>query len=162
MNKNRFIPVITLLALTCGWCQPLMAAPSQILVNHLGYDARGSKRVVVQSAQEIDLGQFQVLDSEGRVAFEGPLQKVGKVDGWTGRFFHQGDLSTLVQPGAYARQYVKAVDGKRGAFFVSHRSNETDSWWQGENARLASLATAALLGRRVASPELSAELRTYS
>jgi hypothetical protein len=108
MNTNRFITVLALLALTCGCSQPLRTAPFQILINHLGYDARGSKRLVVQSTEELTLAQFQVLDSQGRIAFEGPLQKVGMVDGWKGRFFQQGDFSTLVQPGVYRIQ-VKDV-----------------------------------------------------
>jgi hypothetical protein len=68
----------------------------------------------------------------------------------------------VTNPFGYARQYTKAVGGgKRGAFFMPHR-NETGYWWSGENARLASLAAAALLGSRVASPGLAAELRTYA
>ncbi len=88
MNTKRFSTVIALLALTCGSCQPLRAATFQILINHLGYDTRGSKRLVVQSAEEIALAQFQVLDRQGRVAFYGPLQKVGPVAGRKGRYFH--------------------------------------------------------------------------
>ncbi len=50
-------------------------------------------------------------------------------------------------PFGYARQYVQPVDGpRREAFFFPHR-NESGYWWQGENARLASLAAAARLGR---------------
>lgn len=46
-------------------------------------------------------------------------------------------------PLGYPRQYV-AMPGREGAaqFFVPH-ANETGYWWQGENARLGSLATAA-------------------
>jgi hypothetical protein len=36
----------------------------------------------------------------------------------------------------------------KDGFFIPH-DNETGWWWQGENARLASLATAALAGRRL-------------
>jgi len=45
-------------------------------------------------------------------------------------------------PYGYARQYVKAVDATapKAAFFIPHK-NETGYWWQGENARLGSLAT---------------------
>lgn len=46
-------------------------------------------------------------------------------------------------PFMLARQWVKPVGGEvRCAFFVPH-NNETGYWWQGENARLASLACAA-------------------
>lgn len=46
-------------------------------------------------------------------------------------------------PFGYARQYVKAVDEpeKRTAFFIP-KINETGYWWQGENARLGSIAAA--------------------
>jgi hypothetical protein len=46
-------------------------------------------------------------------------------------------------PFGYARQLVKAVHEPemRTAFFMPH-DNETEYWWQGENARIASLAAA--------------------
>lgn len=59
-------------------------------------------------------------------------------------------------PFGYARQYTQDILGsRRRAFFIPHE-NETGYWWQGENARLASLATAAgkaalLLERRTTS-----------
>jgi hypothetical protein len=37
-------------------------------------------------------------------------------------------------------------------FFIPH-ANETHYWWQGESARLASLATAAILGGRIVAPD---------
>ncbi|MEY7852189.1 glycoside hydrolase family 9 protein [Natrarchaeobius sp. A-rgal3] len=51
----------------------------------------------------------------------------------------------VTNPFGYARAYVKAVDESepRSAFFFPHE-NETGYWWQGENARLASLAAAAV------------------
>ena len=81
--------------------QAQKALPFEILVNHLGYESQGNKSFVVQSAGEIELTGFQVLDGNGNVAFEGPLKKSVTVDGWKGRFFHQGDFSTLVKPGWY-------------------------------------------------------------
>jgi hypothetical protein len=93
-----------MLALLVGYGGALMAAPFQVIINHLGYDTRGSKPLVVQSGEEISLERFQIIDTEGRIAFEGPLQKVGAVAGWKGRFFHQGNFSALVQPGTYRVQ----------------------------------------------------------
>ncbi|ROV60935.1 chitobiase [Vibrio ponticus] len=53
----------------------------------------------------------------------------------------------VANPFGYPRQYVKAVNGdKRDAFFVAH-DNETGYWWQGENARLGSLATMAFIAQ---------------
>jgi hypothetical protein len=67
-------------------------------------------------------------------------------------------------PFGYARQYVQPVDRPpRAAFFFPHR-NQTGYWWQGENARLASLAAAARLSRGCQSREgpLAARLAVYA
>lgn len=71
---------------------------------------------------------------------------------------HQLALDTEVaNPYAYARQRFKLFqDGaiqepERTGFFIPHR-NETGYWWQGESARLASLATAAVLAGREVDP----------
>jgi len=50
----------------------------------------------------------------------------------------------VVNPFGYARQFAQATDEDEPAarFFVPHE-NETGYWWQGENARLASMAAAA-------------------
>jgi hypothetical protein len=60
--------------------------------------------------------------------------------------FELGITGDVNNPFGYARQYVKAVNepAKRSAFFMPHK-NETGYWWQGENARLASLASALSL-----------------
>jgi type 1 glutamine amidotransferase len=51
-------------------------------------------------------------------------------------------------PFGYARQTFLYKDSVKDGFFIPH-DNETGWWWQGENARLASLATAALVGGRL-------------
>ena len=67
----------------------------------------------------------------------------------------------VANPFGYARQYVKDLGkGKRSAFFFPHQ-NESGYWWEGESARLASLAAAAFLGGRHAPPELRRELEAY-
>ena len=49
----------------------------------------------------------------------------------------------VTNPFGYARQLVQSTNGfRRTTFFYPH-DTETSPWWQGENARLASLATAA-------------------
>jgi Glycosyl hydrolase family 9/Cellulase N-terminal ig-like domain len=45
----------------------------------------------------------------------------------------------------YAREYVQHKDGKRNTSFFFPHDTETSPWWQGEDARLASLACAARL-----------------
>ena len=79
----------------------------------------------------------------------------------------EGELATTAEvnnPFGYARQFVQSVNGsQRTTFFFPH-DTETAPWWQGENARLGSLATAA---RMVAEyfPEdakFQSELRSYA
>ncbi len=48
-------------------------------------------------------------------------------------------------PFGYARQYVQNKEGKKRTSFFFPHDTETAPWWQGENARLGSLATAARL-----------------
>jgi hypothetical protein len=50
--------------------------------------------------------------------------------------------SAVTNPFGYARQHTAAATT---GFFMSH-DNESRYWWQGENARLGSLAAAALMG----------------
>ncbi|WP_199482958.1 glycoside hydrolase family 9 protein [Vibrio owensii] len=59
--------------------------------------------------------------------------------------FEVSITNRVKNPFGYPRQYVKGVEeAKRDAFFVAH-NNESGYWWQGENARLGSLATMAYL-----------------
>jgi hypothetical protein len=57
-------------------------------------------------------------------------------------------------PFSLARQHTGP---EKAGFFIPH-DNETGYWWQGENARLASLAAAAVLGARATSTSGSAYL----
>lgn len=53
----------------------------------------------------------------------------------------------VTNPFGYPRQYVKGVEeSKRDAFFVAH-NNESGYWWQGENARLGSIASMSYLAQ---------------
>jgi hypothetical protein len=67
-------------------------------------------------------------------------------------------------PLGYPRQYV-ALPGREGTtqFFVPH-ANESGYWWQGENARLGSLATAARAAQalHLADAAFDAELAAYA
>ena len=55
-------------------------------------------------------------------------------------------------PFGYARQTFRLNNQIKDGFFIPHE-NETGWWWQGENARLGSLATAAIVGGRLIYPE---------
>jgi hypothetical protein len=78
--------------------------------------------------------------------------------------FELAATSEVNNPFGYARQFVRMGDGTlRTAFFFPH-DTEAAPWWQGENARLASLAAAA---RRAIplftdQPAFQAQLSTYA
>lgn len=62
----------------------------------------------------------------------------------------------IENPFNYLRQYQRAFSSNvygefKKAFFVPH-NNETGYWWQGENARIASLSTAFLMAARKLDP----------
>jgi hypothetical protein len=57
----------------------------------------------------------------------------------------------ISNPFGYARQSFLFKGKVKDGFFIPHE-NETGWWWQGENARLGSLATAAVVGGRLAYP----------
>lgn len=69
----------------------------------------------------------------------------------------------VANPFGYARQFIQNGKGeKKDQFFYPH-DVETAPWWQGENARIASLATAArLLSQITADKALAAELAKYA
>ncbi|MCG9678196.1 glycoside hydrolase family 9 protein [Vibrio sp. Isolate24] len=53
----------------------------------------------------------------------------------------------VANPFGYPRQYVKGISqSKRDSFFIA-QDNESGYWWQGENARLASLASMGYLAQ---------------
>ena len=57
MRRGALSKLVTALALAAGGCGVLQAAAFQILINHLGYDTSGNKRLVVQSAEDISSGK---------------------------------------------------------------------------------------------------------
>ncbi|HEV2693010.1 MAG TPA: glycoside hydrolase family 9 protein [Verrucomicrobiae bacterium] len=59
--------------------------------------------------------------------------------------------TNVANPFGYARQTFLFRGDVKDGFFIPHE-NETGWWWQGENARLASLATAAIVGGRLVYP----------
>lgn len=69
----------------------------------------------------------------------------------------------VYNPFGYARQYVKATDedAPRSAFFLPHQ-NETGYWWQGENARIASLATAMYMAKEHVDANKKRELEDFA
>jgi Glycosyl hydrolase family 9/Cellulase N-terminal ig-like domain len=72
--------------------------------------------------------------------------------------------SEVNNPFGYARQLVRMGNGQvRTAFFFPH-DTEAAPWWQGENARLASLASAARMAAPLFGdqPEFQSQLQNYA
>jgi hypothetical protein len=70
----------------------------------------------------------------------------------------------VTNPFGYARQLVQdKIGSRRTSFFFPHNSDAAP-WWQGENGRLASLATAANLAavHFKDDPQFYARLRAYA
>jgi len=78
--------------------------------------------------------------------------------------FELAITQAVSNPLGYPRQYV-AMPGREGAtqFFVPH-ANESGYWWQGENARLGALATAARAAQalQLADAAFDAALAAYA
>ncbi|NLN62533.1 MAG: hypothetical protein GX146_06595 [Myxococcales bacterium] len=65
-------------------------------------------------------------------------------------------------PFDYPRQYITDADGNRRTSFFFAQHNESGYWWQGENARLGSLASAARAAARHVKPEMRDRLNEYA
>jgi hypothetical protein len=62
--------------------------------------------------------------------------------------FELAVTAEAVNPFGYSRQFVQDKTGARRTSFFFPHNTETEPWWQGENARLASMAAAARLALR--------------
>jgi hypothetical protein len=113
---------LALVLVTAAGADAAPAATLRILTNHLGYEAHGSKKFVVQSDQELTSPSFQIVDEQWRVVLAGVPGKFEKVDNWKKWRYWRGDFSTLEKPGSYRIR----VAGPRGdvyseAFAVKER-----------------------------------------
>jgi hypothetical protein len=77
--------------------------------------------------------------------------------------FELATTSEVNNPFGYARQLVLTKGQPHTAFFFPH-DTEAAPWWQGENARLGSLAAAARMAMPyfAQKPEFQAQLSTYA
>ena len=69
----------------------------------------------------------------------------------------------VVNPFGYSRQYVQSRGGARRTSFFFPHDTETAPWWQGENARLGSMAAAAVRAARLVEGDkvLAERYRTF-
>lgn len=96
-------------------------------------------------------------------ASPGEQKKIRDVVGRSLRF-ELAVTKEVNNPFGYARQLVRLGDGSvRTAFFFPH-DTEAAPWWQGEDARLASLASAARMAAPLFAdqPEFQFELQDYA
>ncbi len=74
-----------------------------------------------------------------------------------------GVTAEVTNPFGYARQIVQDKTGNRRTSFFFPHNTEAAPWWQGENARLASLAAAArLASRQLHDPEFSKATEAFA
>ncbi|PWB77730.1 MAG: glycoside hydrolase [Holophagae bacterium] len=78
--------------------------------------------------------------------------------------FEMAITAEVANPFGYPRQLVQGVGGRRRSSFFFPHDTETGEWWQGENARLASLACAARLAARqfAGDPGFARRLEDYA
>ncbi len=96
MRKSLSFIVLLSLAATAA-----IASEARILVNHVGYECRASKKAVIAAPAEPALERFALLDEEGRQALAGKPVRAGEVSGWKGRHFWVADLTPARKPGCY-------------------------------------------------------------
>ena len=103
------------------------------------------------------LGYVEIADAAGRAK---ALDAVRKSLG-----FELALTAEVANPFGYSRQLVQSKGGgatRRTSFFFPH-DTETAPWWQGENARLGSMAVAARLAARYFGTDaaFADKLRTF-
>lgn len=78
--------------------------------------------------------------------------------------FELSVTNEVPNPFGLARQYVQSKSGTRRTTFFYPHDSDTAPWWQGENARLASLAAAANLAAPLFQndPAFQAKLQAYA
>ena len=64
-------------------------------------------------------------------------------------------------PFGYARQTYKTQDKIKDGFFIPH-DNESNYWWQGEDARIASLSAAAMYAARALNGSVADSVQKYA
>ncbi len=84
---------------------------NMVLVNHVGYEQYGEKKVIFQTASNINPKAFNVVDHSGKIVFKGNFKVGGRVDSWhTGNVF-AGLFDKVEKPGKY---FVEIdLDGKK-------------------------------------------------
>ncbi|WP_407457537.1 glycoside hydrolase family 9 protein [Fibrobacter sp.] len=72
-----------------------------------------------------------------------------------------GITNKVANPFGYARQTYKTQGSIKDGFFIPH-DNESGYWWQGEDARLASLAAAAVYADRALNETVADSVQKFA
>jgi chitinase len=99
---------------------------------------------------------FKLADQAGQVRILDTLRRSFQ--------FEVSVTHEVPNPFGLARQYVQNKQGRRRTSFFYPHDSDTSPWWQGENARLASLAAAARLAAPLFAddPSFQAQLQGYA
>jgi hypothetical protein len=122
------------------FCAAPIALAQDVLVNNVGYESTGPKRVVVQSASAVAAGKAYLVQAVGgRTVDSAVLGAEEKVTGWSGRSFRVADFSSFTTPGDYRVKFgasesytftigTKVLQAKTGpdqlAYFKTFRSKD--------------------------------------
>ncbi|MCD6396683.1 MAG: hypothetical protein J7L71_04030, partial [Spirochaetaceae bacterium] len=68
-----------------------------ILVNHLGYEATGYKKAVIQSSQKIFILECKLVNyNSEEVVSNLPVKEIGPVDNWKDFLYWEIDFSQFI------------------------------------------------------------------
>lgn len=88
-----------------------------VYTNHMGYNARGSKKAVFQGEEGVAASAFRVLDQAGKTVYEGVPAKVGTVANWRTGYYWTLDFTPVEALGAYTIEVDTALGAQRSLPF---------------------------------------------
>lgn len=122
--KSLFIYALALLLFSCQTKE----MNSKLLINHTGYQTNGIKTIILQTISETPPTQFEILDSNNKVLFEGNYAKGGKIDNWHTGKAYAGDFSAFKTEGEFhITTTIKGVTVKSRLFSINNLNNADKS-----------------------------------
>lgn len=95
----------------------------KILINHIGYEAHGSKRAVIMGRDADEVNGFRVVDSKsGQTVYSGSAQHCGRVNRWRDWHFWTADFDDLQTEGQYSIECDTGKGSIRSYEFVIERN----------------------------------------
>ncbi|RKX87128.1 MAG: hypothetical protein DRP58_03515, partial [Spirochaetes bacterium] len=92
----------------------------KILINHLGYEATGYKKAVIQGSQKIVLLECKLVNYNSQeVVLNLPVTEIGSVDNWKDFLYWEIDFSSFIDSGRFYLQIEYAEEIVRSEpFFI--------------------------------------------